>query len=1195
MTVDTHLIGDFETLSSSNATGFDFQLLRIPTVENGEPVFTLYAYLADANNDRIVSYEVSENGTFSNETIYTTADVIGKNLFGVDTITSFSTKFGTYLFAGGPDTDDFSIFSVGTDGSLSLETFGLPGTTGTLEEIATAPTNNILFATVRVGIPGSTELRSYEIDTDGTLTQLDTNGILGTSRGLEVIEFDGEILILVPSTNSLQIFTADASDGDLSPFGTISASNYDTFVLGGRQFVASSKSDEIGSDSNFLEIYEIGLSGFINLVATIATNESGAVSAFEHNGEIFISTGDKVNHVGLDGNDVFLSAERDFFDTDFDYPNLDAVYDQVYGLRFTIDTQIGGSIVTARMGEADDSFDFANDFNRLEIGTNNGSFVTPTVIYGMRGRDEIIGGSDDNEIYGGRGRDTLAGGIGDDLLDGGGSADLVDYNLETVAIGGIITGVHVNLLTGVATDSWNSTDTLVSIENVTGTSLNDVFIGNDADNEFIGREGDDTFIGGDGDDIMRGWDGHDVVDYLSEDGKTGISVTNFRDVQDSFGNTDLITSIEKVVGTDYEDFIEGNGQDNTINGKRSDDILDGGDGDDVIFGGRGIDTIIGGEGSDSVFGGRGDDEIYFTENTLHNNEYIGGGLGNDGIFLAADSGAETFYQLADFSATFIPDPNVSGQFDVIIQPIVETTIDGIEYIQFTSPTEDRHTIHLDFSLQQIADSTGGEEFDLLRGDAGNISLNLEVYLTGRDDQDLSILNFDRWDDDVDSITIHDYSVEGSKEITLTDASDHLMFYSNLNIDGEVHGGAGSDTLDFSSLTSLFFFSPAFMGNNNGLDINFDTGFTNVVGAAPATGLETDEVENAIGTMRDDIFTGNNQINRFEGRNGNDVFRNIDQFDYIDGGEGFDTLDLSTMATHDAVFNVAMGQLRIDGGVAATVINVENVIFGKGDDEITIQQSAPNMEVIRMGNGDDVVYKDDGTGDVLRGGQGFDTLDFSIATFGMHLSLQEFTADDGTTYEGRASRGPTSTLDVPVLTNLITNFESFIGSNYADKLAGGEDDDILRGIGGNDEIFGDLGDDELRGGTGDDTIFGGRGADEIFGGADNDTITTGRGVDFVSGGQGDDFIIAGSGTNTLKGGNGEDVFHFTGAPGTNIVDDFENNTDTLELAGLGFDTVQDALDHATAVGDDVVFDFDDGLSITVQNITLSQISNDIEIV
>ena len=54
-------------------------------------------------------------------------------------------------------------------------------------------------------------------------------------------------------------------------------------------------------------------------------------------------------------------------------------------------------------------------------------------------------------------------------------------------------------------------DTLIDVENVTGSDQNDQLAGNDTDNILFGRRGDDTIIGGAGNDLLIGGRGADAL------------------------------------------------------------------------------------------------------------------------------------------------------------------------------------------------------------------------------------------------------------------------------------------------------------------------------------------------------------------------------------------------------------------------------------------------------------------------------------------------------------------------------------------------------------------------------------------------------------------------------------------------------------------------------------------------------------
>lgn len=108
-------------------------------------------------------------------------------------------------------------------------------------------------------------------------------------------------------------------------------------------------------------------------------------------------------------------------------------------------------------------------------------------LYGWGGDDILNGGADDDHLFGGTGDDTLDGGAGNDYIAGGAGQDTVDFL-------GASSGVTVNLNTLTATGYGS--DTLYSIENVSGSDFDDTITGDDADNVLDGNDGDDAIYGG---------------------------------------------------------------------------------------------------------------------------------------------------------------------------------------------------------------------------------------------------------------------------------------------------------------------------------------------------------------------------------------------------------------------------------------------------------------------------------------------------------------------------------------------------------------------------------------------------------------------------------------------------------------------------------------------------------------------------
>jgi hypothetical protein len=100
-----------------------------------------------------------------------------------------------------------------------------------------------------------------------------------------------------------------------------------------------------------------------------------------------------------------------------------------------------------------------------------------------------------------------------------------------------------------------------------------------------------------------------------------------------------------IVGTNYEDFIQGSFLDDQIFGKKGNDLILSDLGIDRVYGGEGDDSIQGSSGNDQLLGQDGDDDIFggFDDDLLvggKGNDHLFGDFGND--LLKGDRGADFF-------------------------------------------------------------------------------------------------------------------------------------------------------------------------------------------------------------------------------------------------------------------------------------------------------------------------------------------------------------------------------------------------------------------------------------------------------------------------------------------------------------------------------------------------------------------------
>ena len=215
---------------------------------------------------------------------------------------------------------------------------------------------------------------------------------------------------------------------------------------------------------------------------------------------------------------------------------------------------------------------------------------------------DVLGGDDGgNRLSGGGGNDRLLGAGGDDVLEGGAGADQLfgGAGVDTVSYAGSDEAVTVDLGAGMREGGHAEGDTIVQVENVLGSGYGDVLGGDDGANRLSGGGGNDRLLGGAGADRLLGGAGVDTVDYSNSDRAVTVDLgagTGKR----GHAEGDVITDIENVIGSEYGDVLEGDGNANRLSGGDGNDRLSGRGGDDVLAGGAGADRLFGGAGVDTV-------------------------------------------------------------------------------------------------------------------------------------------------------------------------------------------------------------------------------------------------------------------------------------------------------------------------------------------------------------------------------------------------------------------------------------------------------------------------------------------------------------------------------------------------------------------------------------------------------------------
>jgi VCBS repeat-containing protein len=202
--------------------------------------------------------------------------------------------------------------------------------------------------------------------------------------------------------------------------------------------------------------------------------------------------------------------------------------------------------------------------------------------------DILTGNAEANVLEGGWGADTLNGAAGSD----------------TASYASAASGVTVSLaIAGAQNTGAADVDTLISIENLTGSAFDDTLTGDASANVLNGGAGADTLIGGSGDDVY-------VVDQAGDGIVEGVG-----------GGTDTVVakaSYALNAGAEVETMT-------TINGSATSPIsLTGNEFAQSLYGNAGNNILMGLGGADYLVGGAGND-IYYVDTSDFIAELNGGG------------------------------------------------------------------------------------------------------------------------------------------------------------------------------------------------------------------------------------------------------------------------------------------------------------------------------------------------------------------------------------------------------------------------------------------------------------------------------------------------------------------------------------------------------------------------------------------
>jgi Ca2+-binding RTX toxin-like protein len=714
-------------------------------------------------------------------------------------------------------------------------------------------------------------------------------------------------------------------------------------------------------------------------------------------------------------------------------------------------------------------------------------------LIGTPGNDTLIGTPGNDTILADLGNDFLRGGAGNDLLNGGVVADLqsdvgwrdsdrADYSFA-------LSGVDVNLATGVAHDGEGGTDTLIGIEAVNGSSFDDVLAGSNAFQEnFQGGAGNDTILGAGGNDRAE-YNNATLGVSISLGGLPGMSNSTATVSGDASVGFDTLLDVEQFTGSNFADtfsvgsFLSGSSPGgflsnfNTFEGRGGNDVITGNGGTRIEYSGAsgavnvnlatGVATGDASVGTDSfsgvnqVRGSSGADTLLGGNPFTNGLEIFDGRGGNDFI-----NGGQGFDR-ADYAFN---GPVVAGiMVDLDLGTVTgDLALTGTDTLRSIESVRGSH-------LADTYDATGFSNLSLNAGSSG--TLNEFEGMAGND----TILgngntrvsySFAREGVTVDlaagtavggASVGTDTIVSGVSAMRGSNFDDVLMGTNHGITSTQVYEGrAGNDTFSGRGGFDQAVYSSESTQMGITVDMDAINAFTGTVVGDAGVGTDTlIDIVTVIGTFFNDHYDATGY---------NSAVSTLGTFNEFEGSFGDDTIigNGNTRASFigaGAPVTVNLGAVGSASGTAIGFDTLTNVFSVRGS----------NFDDTLIGSSFNDTFEGRGGFDSIDGGDGFDLVRYDNGSSGGGTFISTGSGQFTASAPGHN-------------TDTLVNIESIRGSNFGDLFdgSGSFQGYTFDGRGGNDTLIGSNSNDTLLGGDGNDLLRGGLGGDTLDGGAGSDT-------------------------------------------------------------------------------------------------------------
>jgi Ca2+-binding RTX toxin-like protein len=610
----------------------------------------------------------------------------------------------------------------------------------------------------------------------------------------------------------------------------------------------------------------------------------------------------------------------------------------------------------------------------------------PRTLTGSRGNDTMRGESGDDFLNGAAGADRMIGGAGSDTYVVDNQGDVID---ETNGAGGDAGGNDVvrSSITFSLSNAMRVFGDVESLELIGSNHINGS--GNAGNNLITGNAGNNILVGLSGADSLDGAGGRDTASYAASDAGVTVSLSGGLG-SGGHAQGDTLFFIENVIGSDFDDTIEGNAENNVLNGGKhgadgdsvtysnalagvtvslaitkaqntyaagkdtligfenltgsafadkltgnaAKNVLTGGDSNDVINGGAGADTLIGGSGND----------VYIVDNVGDVvDELSGEGIDTVQSFVSfgLSEASRTRGELENL--TLLGSSKINGSGTPLNNVLIGnsganilTGWDGDDFLNGAAGAD--RMIGGAGSDTYVVDNTGDivDEADGAGGDAGGNDV-VRSSIT------FSLANTTRVFGDVEALELI-----GSNHITGTGNAGNNLITGNAG-NNILVGLGGADTLDGAGGRD----TASYAASDAGVTVSLTGG---VGSGGHAQGDTLFFIENVIGSNFDDTIEGNAENNVLNGR--------------AHGADG-DTVSYSNALAGVTVSLASTKAQNTYGAGTDTLIGFENLTGSAFADKLT-GNAAKN--ILTGGDGNDVI--DGGAGaDTLIGGSGSDVFVF----------------------------------------------------------------------------------------------------------------------------------------------------------------------------------------------------------------------------